>query len=100
MNASKEFFFFYKNKHDIFPLWESLKTPVYYPVARDEEQSHHLQGPRERPLLFEIERIQFHIKEVGGSIVIKPGTGIDPIKEPGPGFYGSIRKILKKILNF
>jgi hypothetical protein len=43
-----------------------------------------------QPLLFEIEKIQFHIKEVGGSMVIKPDTGIDLIKESGPGFYGLI----------
>jgi hypothetical protein len=31
------------------------------------------------------------------SIVIKPGPGVDPAKEPGPRFHGSTRKILKKI---
>ena len=25
------------------------------------------------------------------TIVIKPGSGVDPAKGPGPGFYGSTR---------
>ena len=25
------------------------------------------------------------------TIVIKPGSGVDPTKEPGPGFYGLTR---------
>ena len=34
------------------------------------------------------------------TIVIKPGTGVDPAKGPGPGFHGSTRvnpEKLKKI---
>jgi hypothetical protein len=37
------------------------------------------------------------------SIVIKPGLGVDPAKEPGPGFHGSTRinpeKLKKKKFN-
>jgi hypothetical protein len=28
-------------------------------------------------------------KPISAMIVIKPGLGTDPVKEPGPGFYGS-----------
>jgi len=31
-------------------------------------------------------------------IDIKPGSGIDPVKGPGPGFYGSTRKFFFKIM--
>jgi hypothetical protein len=37
------------------------------------------------------------------TIIIKPGSGVDPVKGPGPRFYGSTRvnpKKLKKIKNF
>jgi len=31
-------------------------------------------------------------------IDIKPGSGIDPVKGSGPGFYGSTRNFFKKIM--
>ena len=34
---------------------------------------------------------KIHLGPVAGNIVIKPGSGIDPAKGSGPGFYGSTR---------